>query len=275
MTGQTLHPAPSEPVRFTAVVMAGRRSGGDPLAQAHGHTHKCFIEIGGTPMLARVLDALDGCGQIGAVVLCIDRAVDDIEFLQRRIAQGTLTLSAPAASPAASAARVCHELAGRFPVLVLTGDHPLLEPEMLGYFCTHARGNGDVVAAVALAKMVSEAYPGVARTHLRFKDGPYCGCNLFAFNRPAAIAAANYWKSIEEQRKSPWRIVRALGVYTLIRYITGRLTLGAALQLLSDRIGVNAGAVVMPYANAAIDVDKEDDLHLARRILDPAQRSET
>ena len=45
-----------------AIVLAGSRPGGDPFATAQGAAHKALIEVGGEPMLARVIAALAAAG---------------------------------------------------------------------------------------------------------------------------------------------------------------------------------------------------------------------
>ena len=52
-----------------------------------------------------------------------------------------------------------------------------------------------------------------------------------------------------------------------MRYLLGRLTLDEALARLSRRLDVKIGAVVMPFAEAAIDVDSPADLALVERIV--------
>ena len=47
------------PVRgYAALVLAGRRSREDPLAEAAGAPHRALLDIHGTPMLERVLRTL-------------------------------------------------------------------------------------------------------------------------------------------------------------------------------------------------------------------------
>ncbi len=59
---------------LTALVLAGTRPGGDPLAQAAGVSHKALIPIGGVPMLQRVLVALAAVPAVARIVVVIDRA---------------------------------------------------------------------------------------------------------------------------------------------------------------------------------------------------------
>jgi hypothetical protein len=56
-------------------------------------------------------------------------------------------------------------------------------------------------------------------------------------------------------------------VAPLIRYGLGRLDLETAFRLGSQRLGLDARPVIMPFAEAAIDVDKPDDKALCEIIL--------
>jgi hypothetical protein len=76
-----------------------------------------------------------------------------------------------------------------------------------------------------------------------------------------------FWRRVEQERKRPWRLVRAFGWRPLLAYLLGRLTLDDAITRASHVIGARVAAVVMPYPEAAIDVDKPADLELAERIL--------
>ena len=99
------------------------------------------------------------------------------------------------------------------------------------------------------------------------QDGSYCGCNLFAFLTPRARRAADFWRQVENQRKNPLRVIRVLGVMAVLGYLMGRLSLAGALDRMSQRLGFKAGAVIMPYAEAAIDVDSAADLKLVGEII--------
>ena len=77
----------------------------------------------------------------------------------------------------------------------------------------------------------------------------------------------NFWRRVESQRKRPWRFARAFGPRALLAYLFGRLTLDDAMREASRILGVRAAAVDLPFAEAAIDVDKPADLTLAEDIL--------
>lgn len=254
--------------RYTAIVMAGSRHGLDPMAATAGVSHKCLVEAAGQTLLERVLDTLAASPRIAHSVLCVEESFAAPQFVNERIGRGELTRLRAAGSPAASATAACEQFAHTMPLLVVTADHPLLNGEMLEYFCARAQRGEDVTVAVAPASVVLARYPDASRTLLRFADGPFCGCNLFALNTPAAATATRFWMRIEAQRKKPWRIVRLLGIRPLVSYVAGRLSLAQALDVIGARLGVRAAAISLPFAEAAVDVDKPADLALVRSILE-------
>jgi hypothetical protein len=57
----------------------------------------------------------------------------------------------------------------------------------------------------------------------------------------------------------------------LLRYRLGWLTLDGALALLSRKIGLRVGAVILPYAHACVDVDSVDDYVVIQRYAKAGQ----
>ena len=148
----------------------------------------------------------------------------------------------------------------------------LLSAPIVDHFCSHARSTDcDVVIGIARHEKVAKAYPQTRRTATRLADGAYCGCNLFAFLTPRARLAADFWRRVENQRKNPLRVIRVLGWNAVLRYLLGRLSLNDALDRVSSRLGFKAGAVVLPYPEAAVDVDSISDLKLVENILSSRQ----
>jgi GTP:adenosylcobinamide-phosphate guanylyltransferase len=258
-------------LRFTALILAGSRAD-DPVARMAGVTHKALVPVAGVPMLLRVVRTLRQAPSIGRLVLCIDRsALDGLDAAATAELSAEITLVAPDRTPSASVQRALRDVADPLPLLVTTADHALLTPAMVEHFCAAAPADADVAVALATARTIRRDHPDTLRTYYRLAGEGYSGCNLFLLRSAAARKAAAFWSEMERHRKRPWRLVAAIGPLTLLRFVTGRLTLDAALQRLSRIIGATVRAVDMPCAEAAIDVDKPADLALAERIL--AQRA--
>jgi GTP:adenosylcobinamide-phosphate guanylyltransferase len=255
---------------FSAVLLAADRSAGDPVAAAAGVAGKPFVPVGGKPMVLRVLDALAESQQVQYRLLCGPpaEALRQLPELQARIDNVNVGWIENQATPSTSAAYALQILRDKIPVLVTTADHALLSAQIVDYFCSQARNSGcDIVVGLAAHEVVKAAYPQTRRTATKWRDGAYCSCNLFAFLTPQAWVAAEFWRKVEHQRKKPLRLIRSLGWMTVLRYLLKRLTLTAGLESISRRLGIKAGAVILPFPEAAVDVDTIEDWKLVQAIV--------
>jgi len=255
---------------FSVIILAADREPNDPVAQAMAVSCKALTPVAGRPMVLRVLDALAGARETGSRILVgpTKTSVSQSKELDSLIGSGQVSWHAPLATPSSSAFSILQSLPEEVPVLVTTADHALLTAEMVDHFCHEARKSGcDVLAGVARYDLIAEAFPNARRTVTKLKDGGYCGCNLFAFLTPRARHAADFWRKVEKERKKPLRVVKVMGWMAVLRYILGQLTLNQALASLSKRMDLKVGVVSMPFAEAAVDVDKVDDWHLVESIL--------
>lgn len=259
----------AEPRRFVALVLAGSRGPADPVAQAASVPHKALAPVGGVPMLRRVLDALAASPSVRRIVVQTNEPaiVAGLPGLQRAVALGEIEILPTEASPARSVSAAIARLAAELPILVTTADHALLTPEMVGHFCRNAPQEADIAVGLAAASTVLAKYPGALRTFYKLGGERYSGCNLFALLTPQARQAIDFWVRLEQHRKKPWRLIAAIGVRPLLLYLAGRLDLARAMAELSRIVGVRGDAVLMPQAEAPIDVDKPEDLVLAEKIL--------
>jgi CTP:molybdopterin cytidylyltransferase MocA len=251
--------------RWNVLVLAAGRGPDDPMAKAYQVTHKCLVEVGGEAMLKRVVRTLLASPEIASVTVSIEKKellADALGPLAARVA-----FVAAGESAARSALAVLPEKA-EYPWLITTGDHPLLTLEMLRYFLDAAAGSGaDLCAGLARTETILARFPNARRTYLVFGPDRVSGCNLFALTSPAARKALAFWHDLERVRKKPWRLIGAFGPTALLRFFTGMLTLDSAFALASRRLGLTARPVLMPFAEAAVDVDKPADKELAERIL--------
>ena len=260
---------------FSAIILAADRGPEDPVAQSAAVSCKALTPVLGRVMVLRVLDALAEADQTGQRFLVGPEifAVEQNQELSGLVSSGRVKWFAPQDTPSTSAFNVLQSLPDDTPVLVTTADHALLTAEMIDHFCSEARASGcDVLAGVAEYEMIAEAVPGTRRTVTQLNDGGYCGCNLFAFMNPQSRKAADFWRKVEQERKKPLRIIKVMGWTAVISYLLGRLSLEQALDKLSQRMGLRVGVVRMPFAEAAIDVDKVEDLLLVESVLTERQK---
>lgn len=255
--------------RFTAILLAGDREAENPVAEAAGVSCKVLAPVNGTPMILRVVKSLERAGYVKKIIMC---GPDRETFMHSPVLRdlkdsGRVEWLAARATPSASAGYAMESVPKEMRVLLTTGDHALLSPKVIDFFCRSSLDSGcDATAALAPLQEVAAAFPETRRTSYRLKDGAYCSCNLFSFLTPDAGKAVLFWRRIEEKRKNPLKVVTAFGWTAVLQYLTGRLTLSAGMELMSGSLGCRACAVIMPFPEAAVDVDTPEDLEYVTRI---------
>ncbi len=256
--------------KFTALILAADRASGDPVAQYAGVACKAFAPVGGIPMILRVIDALSTCDLVDSIMLCgpPQSKLDDCPSLKKRIDSGELMWLSNQNSPSRSAEHGLNHLPVNTPVFLTTADHALLTPDIVEYFLAESlRSSSDATVGLITNTLMTDTFPGTKRTVFHLRDGGICGCNLFTFN-PQGRALIKFWRTVEDLRKQPWRLIAHLvnpGI--VLSYVFRRLSLEKALDMLAAKSGVRVSPVLMSDARAGIDVDKVEDLLLAESIL--------
>ncbi len=256
--------------RFDVLVLAADRGPQDPVSCAAGVAHKCLAPVAGKPMLERVVTALAASGWVGRIAISLnDRALAaEIPALAPLCDSGRVVPLQAAGSPSRSVLTAADELGRPFPLLVTTADHALLTTEMVDHFCAASLASGaEVTAGVTAAGVLLARYPQSKRTYLSFRDERYSGANLFALMSEGGLQGPQIWLRAEQQRKKPWRIAAIFGPGLLVSYLLRRFSLDEAMARISARLGFSVAAIKMPFAEAAIDVDKAEDLELVEKIL--------
>lgn len=248
---------------FTAIVLAGSRPGCDAFAEQYGTDLKALIPIAGEPMVRRPVRALLKSGPLGQVVVLsqaperIAAAVEANPRVEFRASQGTI---------AETMLGLLDDPATRWPLLVTTADHALLDAGMIDEFCSGA-GDGDVALGVVERGTLLRRFPDAQRTWLKFRGGAYTGANLFVLSSPAVRPAIELWRSVEQDRKKAWRVLSLLGPVTLLCIALRLVSLNEVMKQLSGRLRLQVKAVALSNPLAGIDVDKPADHDLVEAIL--------
>lgn len=251
--------------KLSAIVLAGERQATDELRQHHGVESKALIQIDGVPMIHRVLGALRDSDFIDELWLSgpAESAVASDNQLEDRIQSGEIQWRPPEVSPSTSAFEVMNEISDQRKVLLTTVDHSLLSSEIVDYFCRESlKSSADVTLGLSPYSLVRECFPTMKKTVLHFRDGDFCGCNLFTFLSAEGREVASFWRRIEKERKKPLRLIKLLGWRSVLSYRLGLLTLTDALEQLSDVLGFRVKAIILPFAHACVDVDSQADYEI-------------
>lgn len=240
------------------LLLAGRRSGSDPLLQEAGSPEsKALIDLNGRRMIDWVMSALATSGVARDVV---------VSGLGPHDCPANARPGASGLGPAS--AIVANEDLGA-PLLVTTCDHPLLTGEIIRDFIARADAtDADLVVGFATRSTIEKSFEGMRRTYLMLGGEGYSGCNLFLIRRPAGYEAIRFWSAVEAHRKSPRKLAFLIGPGLMLRYLfRSFMTIDGLMAYASKRTGVKIAAAVLPFAEAAVDVDKPADLDFARQVI--------
>jgi CTP:molybdopterin cytidylyltransferase MocA len=248
---------------WTAIILAGQRPGVDPLADAFGETLKALVPVAGRPMVTHVVETILSVAAISkVVVLCqqpeaIRAVLPDHPKLtyaesQSGISQSILAVAGSETAP--------------WPLFVTTADHPLLTHAMISHFLGES-GGADVAVGMVERAIMLAAYPENKRTWIKLRGGAWSGANLFALSGKKARAALMLWISAEKDRKQLLKLFWHFGPLIALRAITRTISLHDGIAALGRRFELNARAVTLPFAEAAIDVDKLSDHQQVAHIL--------
>ena len=259
---------------YTALVLAASRGNLDPLAQAGGVSHKCFIDIAGEPMLRRVVRAVAESGRVGRIVVAIEAGAEAEarQILAAVPGAGDIVYAPSADNIATSVVAAAAALPDAVPLVVTTGDNALHTSEMVAHFCDAlgaiAAAGYDGAIGLTPARYILDKYPEGNRAFHRFRDGAFSSCNIYALLTPRAIAKGpEVFRTGGQFGKKPKRLIGAFGLLAFLIYKSRLVSLPLFLRLVSRAIGLRVAPVLMPFAEAPIDVDRMQDWELANRIV--------
>jgi CTP:molybdopterin cytidylyltransferase MocA len=258
---------------WTAIVLAGQRPGETDFAESLGVSAKALIPVGGEPMLARVVRTLLASPSVGRIVILAQAAETLLALAPAWLREEARVSTADAGDGiSASIAAIAGQANAPFPLLITTADHALLTTDMVETFLAATNGT-DVSFALVDRPTVEAAYPETRRTWLKFSDGHYSGANLFALANEKARSALDFWARAERDRKKALKMLSFFGPAIFLRALTRTISLDAAAKKVGRALDIRLRPVRLPFAEAAIDVDKPSDLALAERAA--AARIET
>lgn len=226
-----------------AIVLAG---GEEAWAKRYGVRSKALVPYRGRPLAEWVLAALEGAG-LSVVYVGENPGLSPAPRLTLPD-QGSLLANLEAA--------LAH-VEGR--VLVATADIPHLTPEAVRFVLEQAP-EAALVYPIVPRERVEAHFPGNRRTYARLKEGTFTGGNLLLLDKALFFQALPLAKRVVALRKNPLALARLIGLDVLIKLLLGKLSL-AELEARAQRLlGVEARALITPFPEVGVDVDREEDL---------------
>ncbi|BDG17264.1 NTP transferase domain-containing protein [Thermus brockianus] len=226
-----------------AIVLGG---GEEAWARKYGVRSKALVPYRGRPLAAWVLSAL---AEAGLSVLYVGENPGLAPPPRLTLPdQGSLLANLEAA--------LAH-VEGR--VLVATADIPHLTPEAVRFVLERAP-EAALVYPIVPKEEVEARFPRTRRTYARLKEGTFTGGNLLLLDKALFFQALPLAKRVVALRKRPLALARLVGLDILLKLLWGRLSLAEVEARASRILGVEARALVTPYPEVGVDVDREEEL---------------
>ena len=155
-------------------------------------------------------------------------------------------------------------------ILLGSADVPLITPESVAALCQAARQRSADVAYPVCEKQVVEERLGVSkRTYVKLGALTVTGGNVFWLKRSLMIEQGALLQQLFKLRKNPLGLARLFGLPFMLRLLLGWLDLAGVERHLSRLFSGNLCAMVLPFPELAVDLDKEADLDFFTKYLDP------
>jgi GTP:adenosylcobinamide-phosphate guanylyltransferase len=249
-----------------AIVTAGGiPEPGEPLYEFTQGKSKALLDVAGKPMIQWVLDALCAAQAINNVVIV---GLPEDSGLSCSKIGGYLPNQGGMLGNIKAGIKKLGEINPNLGhVVIAASDIPTVTAEMVDWVVNTASQTDEDAYYNIIPRQVMEArFPGSKRTYTRFKDIELCGGDMNVV-RASLTTNDEFWEKVIAARKNALKQASLLGFDTLILMLFHAVTLDGAVKRVTKRIGLTGRALVCPYAEVGMDVDKPNQLEMVRADL--------
>lgn len=249
------------------IIMAGGRAGlEDPLYTMTGVANKAFLPIAGKLMIQYVVDALAGSPEVEGFVIVGLTPEENPDL-------GVPVVYTPARDSlfdnvVAGFEKLWQVNPDARLAILSTADIPILTTDVVNWFIqTCAETDHDIYYTIVERSVMERRFPQAGRTFVPLRDGAYCGGDILMVHTDLVHSNQVLIDQLMDARKSFWKQVRLVGLGFLIRFALRRLTVADAERRVSKVLNVRGRAVITPFAEMGMDVDKPHQLEIVRAEL--------
>ncbi len=239
----------------------------DPLYPVTQGSPKALLEMAGRPLIQWVLDAVSASDLVENIVVAGLDSGDHLNSSKPQTFvpnQGDMLQNIRAGTLQAVSLNDRANL-----ILTVSSDIPAITREMVDWTITAAQETDhDLYYNVITREVMEQRYPGSNRSYVRLKDYELCGGDMNVFRASLVTARKELWERIIAARKNALRQAALIGYGTLILLLMRQLTLEAGVQRASKSLGIRGRALVCPYAEVGMDVDKPYQYEILARDLE-------
>lgn len=255
---------------YAIVIAGGVPEPGEPLYEFTQGQPKALLEIAGKPMIQWVIDAVSGSKTVESVFI-----VGLPEGMQ-------LSCTKPVHYFPQQEDMLTNIFTGMKKVLemdptaqqtlIISSDIPTITAEMVDWVVETALQTDHDVYYNLIERHVMEArFPGSRRTYTRLKDVEVCGGDMNVAHTLTVTANDDAWRRIIASRKNVIKQAALVGLDVLLLLLLGQITLDETVKRVSKRMGIKGRAILCPFAEVGMDIDKPHQLELVRSDMENRQ----
>ncbi len=239
---------------------------GEPLYEISKGAPKAMVELAGKSIIQWVLDALGKSSNIAEIALVgLDQSAGLICTQPVHYLDATVDLYS---NIVRGLEYFNNKGEQKEPILIVASDIPAITAGMIDWMIESVRQvEADIYYPVITKAAMETRFPGSKRTYLRLKDMELCGGDILAIRAEILTKQSNTWRRLGETRKSPMKQALLLGLDTLFLIATRRLSLIDAEAKISHKLGLRGKAILCPFAEIGMDIDKPNQYEFLNKDL--------
>jgi GTP:adenosylcobinamide-phosphate guanylyltransferase len=242
----------------------------EPLYEFTRGNSKAMLDVAGKPMVQWVLDALSNSKLIERVLLIglgPENGLTCTKPLSFLPNQGGMLDNIKAGM-----AKVLELNPTSHHTLIVSSDIPGITGEMVDWVINAAMQTDDDGYYNVITREVMEArFPGSRRSYGHFKDIEVTGGDMNVFRTMTTTGRDDIWEALIGTRKNVLKQAALIGFDTLFLLLIRQITLEEGIKRVCKRLNLKGRAIICPYAEVGMDVDKPFQLEIMRADLSRAK----
>jgi hypothetical protein len=128
---------------------------------------------------------------------------------------------------------------------------------MIDWVVNSANQSGAEICYYVISHQVMEKkFPNARRSYYWLKDVEVCGADIHVVHTRLITHRPDMWQRLLAARKNAFKQASLIGYGTLFSFLFRLRTLAETAAAVSRQLGINGHAILCPYAEAGMDVDK-------------------
>ena len=238
----------------------------EPLYSFSNGEAKALIDVAGKPMIQWVLDALSNAKTIERVVLI---GLSEKTKLSCKKPLTYLSNQGKMLDNLKAGTAKLLELnpKARY-VLFVSSDIPSITGEMVDWLVnTCLETNDDLYYNVIRREDMEKRFPSSKRTYAALKDLEVCGGDMNVARTAIVNENSEFWGKLLDARKNPAAQAALVGPDMVFKLLFRQLTIDDVIQRVADKLNLKGRAIICPYPEIGMDVDKPHQLEIMRADL--------